>query len=388
MKWKGSSLEKHLLRIALDSVNFTSSVSLTGKNNLGPCEVNRTLEFYANSLNTVIFNGHEEVERQKNGLLVKELKIIGVYATVSLHQGEVKIMIQFKGVFFACDNGLSSMQALMVEVMKTLGVFFRVTRIDVCQDISLRPTEILPPSNSETIWSGLKYCFKHSYCEYQVSDKEKGMSPTGFCIKNSRFEIRLYDKKNELKGCKSENKRKLYKEYFLSIGPDSPVTRFELQVKQENCEPYQEVIFDRSMTEDLFCREVLKRFSKKHSLKERSNGSKDQDWNRHPINENWKTLFCIKDVEHLRLITARDFRYTDSNKRMSQILNSIADFCAHEDVKIDSFVSSLKRHEKEVIVDAKDRKDKFERTQENLERLRKKVLDEFFLDQGELPFIE
>lgn len=385
MKWEGRDLSGHVCRLSIDTVYFTAFVNIDGIESAGTYAFRDSMMHYSSVINSSLMNGLGEIEEKRNGFEIKETNYIGIYAIVSKYKEQIKINIQFKGVFFACEKGLEKMQFLMFKLMSKTGLFYRISRIDICQDITLKPFEILPASNQELLKQGYKYCFKHTFCEYHSSDPRNEIKATGFVIRNSRFTIRLYDKKEELKSCKNEAKKNFYEDYFSRVGEEHPVTRFEIQLKQNHCEPLHEIIYETYFTEETFCKEVLRRFSKKHKLRLRKENSVDKDWKRHPVYKNWEDLFHINELDVLKFRTPSDQRFTLSKKSLRGVLISIADYCVHNDVKMNSFFDSLKNVNKnELIKEAIMKRRQFEETERYLEKLRIEAIQNRSKWQGEL----
>lgn len=385
MSWVGKDLNGKILRLALDTVYFTGSFSL-GEEILDGAKVGLALNQITCSILKTVFQDLANVETLKHGVRIAELENTGIFFDLYKQFGEIKISAQFKGVFFARDDGLRTMQFLMISLMSDLEIFFRVTRIDVAQDITLRPGEVLPPSNESANLLGFKYDFKHSFQEHSVSVAKKKMKPTGYVFSNSRFKIRLYDKKEEMKNCRSEKKKQYYDAYFESLGSDTPVSRFELQIKQESCEPFLDCIFQKWPSEDLFCAEVLKKFGHKHKLRQRKVGSTDQSWKRQPVNSNWLALFRINEVTILPVQTAHEFRYSATAPSYEKLARYLADLSLCEGMRIEELLGKLSGpyHLPKLEAEARERKRVYEQTQERLEKARLRAVESFQGDQERL----
>ncbi|MBI2521461.1 MAG: hypothetical protein HYV97_13670 [Bdellovibrio sp.] len=372
MKTELKSLDKKICRMALDTVFFTASKKIRDDKDLTDISES-TMQYYANELDNILFSGIGKPEKVRRRYEVGELTTIGIFASVYMAGNELKLTVQFKGVFFADDDAFKSMQDIALGLIKKFDIPFRVTRIDVCQDIMLNPFEILPASNMQTIQDGYIYHFKHTYAEYHKCDNAS-MIYTGFGIKTSRFELVVYDKKEELQHCRSQRKKEYYDKYLEAIGGETPLTRCELRLKQENCEPFLEIIFDKSISEISFCKLVLKTFAKRHNLRTRSNGSVTKKYDRWPIHKNWLRLFYIEEPAPFELIKLRERRLTAPEKTAKQIMDMIADLCAHREIAPNLFLETLATFQMAPLMQkANKKRADYEKTQRVLEGIRSRV---------------
>src|SRR5690606_29562555 len=161
------------------------------------------------------------------------------------------------------------------------------TRIDIAKDLLTTVAKVFPQKALNGTSESVLFNFKYRISNF-ANIKYKQPLITGYTLSSSRFEICVYDKKYEVSRQRNPKKITYYQQYFSLFPEESPITRFELRLKQETCFRLNEVFLNYSIDEATVCRHAYTLFSKKHSLKRRPNGSREKDIRRWPVDFAWK----------------------------------------------------------------------------------------------------
>lgn len=349
-----SKLNGKILRSRIDGANFTALIPFNPDNfqdrAIRPNDPERSrsgfnlsslINFYKNSILEHFSLSENSVSSTPKGIRIIETNNMGLYCEISKRNFDIQILIQFKGLFFIKDNAFPLMQQLINELSIDLGHIFRLTLLDVAKDILLHPYQVLP-YNKEIIESNFFcYNFKHQIVSYREQVGGDSID-TGFEIKNSRFKVKVYDKRHENSTHKNALKREyydnLFNQFFDENGELLPVSRFELTLRQENCHQFSELFYDTSISEESFILTVLNRFSLKHSLRQREQNSTDQNTKRWPIHPNWKALFVTDSAMELSVKTGSSFHYSNPRINLERQVIKLAEALAlKSDISLDTY---------------------------------------------------
>lgn len=313
-------LNGKIFRSRIDGANFTCNIPFDAHK---PECINSLFKKYENKILRLFSIPNDLVLYSARGIIIEATKLFGIYCTLSRKNYDIQIHIQFKGFFFINSNAFLNMKYLMNKLIIETGNYFRLTLIDIAQDVTLKPSEILPCNITPFEIENYYYSFKHRTEIYNEPSGE-GILFTGFRISNSRISIKVYDKLAE----NFKIKNKIKKEYYENIysfyvdenNSQLPITRVELSIKQEACIKLFKYINDPSISESEFITLALKKFSEKHSLRKKPINSHDQNKKRWPVEENWIMLFSGGSTERREEKTSSNFIFSNPKRNLQLLL--------------------------------------------------------------------
>lgn len=383
------SLNGKILRSRIDGANFTALVPFNPndftertikidnlENSTDAYNFSTLINYYKNQILKAFNLNENVVNNTSSGIKIIETNNIGIFCELKRKKYDLFIHIQFKGFFFIQDNALHKMRLFITELIDRTKTIFRLTLIDIAKDILLKPSEILPYDSKVITENNYHYHFSHK--KYVYTDQVKNeLIETGFRLQNSRFTIKVYDKRHENSQHKNQIKKEYYEQYFSKYvdtnGQPFPVTRVELTVKQEACVKFSDHALNDDVTEDVLINNILSSFSKKHSLKQRSESSSDKDIKRWPIVQNWIDLFSSNNDVELKDKTPSDHRYSNPRINIESLLEKLVEAFAFktdydfETLSEEDVLSLIRPKIKDILQNAKTKRYEHEKTQRDHE---------------------
>lgn len=337
-------LNNKILRSRIDGANFTCLIPFNPndfnksiidlkhpENSKEEFNLNTLININKNSILKVFGLTEACVQYTRTGLKIIETNNLGIYCDLSRRKYDLQIHIQFKGLFFIRKNALNDLRLFLIKLVNETRLLFRLTLIDIAKDILLKPYEILPYNDQN---KNLVYNFKHRFQNYS-EQKDGKIFDTGFELRNSRFKIKVYDKRFENQSHKNIKKREYYNQIYSEFVDSNnnllPVSRFEITLKQEACRDFIKHIFDFNISEDFLITSILHKFSLTHSLRERPKESIDKNLKRWPIAKNWVDLFTPTSTHLIKAQTPSDFRFSNPRINLETLITKLAEALVFQD---------------------------------------------------------
>lgn len=367
---KLQSLEGRIFRAKLDGVYYSSNVQLIQDEienaKLAEEKLNKIVEKIRVTLNFT----PNEVFADKYGKTLESTDRLGIYTKVSLRATCLNINIQFKGYFFTFSDCWYRMRCHMFDLMLNLKLFFRPTLIDIAQDVGLKTYETLPLPAPDNLSNGFIYNFK--FKTQKFSERYEFHIDTGFCISNSRFKLKVYDKIAENRKSRNLQKKQYYDKLYSQF---DDVTRIELTLRQESCRRFWTEIYTTQLSEEDFALYCLKHFAKKHSIRVKPTSSSDNDISRWPKLENWIYLFERSGKELLKLDTTNDFVFSKSSLTIEGVLSNFVELLSSQrEVSLDELITKLKIFYPKIIRKIQSKRQRNEYTLDQLNSLLAEVM--------------
>lgn len=379
------SLNKKVLRSRLDGANFTANIPfnpdnfgiklINNKSIKQDFNLDNLFRLYSNLILRVFSLKKENIKYSNNKIIISDTTNIGIYCELLRVNYDLQIRLQFKGLFFTRKNPISELRDIITHLSIELNTYFYLTLIDAAKDILLKPQEILP-INSENNSNYFYYSFKHEFKKYS-EQRNNQIIDTGFEFRNSRFKLKLYDKRTENDKSKNEAKKEYYRNQYSKFKDDKgnllPVTRFELTLRQNSAKQFTNEILNSNITEQSLISIILNKFSSKHSLRENINNSNDKNRKRWPINKNWNDLFNTTEALGLNKPTLSDHRFSNPRINIDTQLKKLVDAITIEEVingtRINKELLLKKMHPylEQVIKDSIKKVTEYDRSQLNQE---------------------
>jgi hypothetical protein len=359
-------------RASLDGVYYSSNIILNNieiqNSELAKEKLNRILEETRK-----VFNFYT-TERfpHKTGFTLESTKRLGIYIKFTLQKRNISINVQFKGYYFTFDHAWYEMRCKMCELMIKLKVFFRPTLIDIAQDFAAKTYEVLPYPTQENLDKGLSYNFKYKVTFHNEKTKDDKLLDTGFVLQNSRFKLKLYDKKRENEKSTNLAKKHYYEDFFKEYEDTS---RVEISLKQESCKRFWLDIFTTELSIEEYALYLFKHFGNNHSARIKPKGSKDKDKSRWPKLENWVYIFDRSEYELNDIPTINDLRFTKSNLTREKVFSDFVELISNEkDISLETIIREITLWFPKIIQSIHKKRVRREYTQKHLKELLEKVL--------------
>ncbi len=302
------SIHGNIFKIRVDGMNFTCNEEIPSELKDNKEWISNHLSYRVDVLLKVFDIKNSSIHPKKNGYIIEDAKHTGIFAQLTSSKTDIQTAIQFKGYFFTQAHAFEYMKLLMRKIMVEYGQFFRLTLIDVAQDITLETKQVLPFPSADPDVDGFVYNFRYKSSKY-IEKTSDGIVETGWQIFNTRFKLKLYDKRFENSKSTNSIKKDYYETLFSEVG-GKPVSRIELTLRQESCKRFWKAVFEHDYTEEDFCLDVYKHFSLKHSVRVKENG---KDINRWAKLQNWIDLFERSCKSDFTAETVNDFKLTGIN---------------------------------------------------------------------------
>ena len=390
------SLKGNILKSRIDGANFTALIPFNPNdfservikiNNLENSTDNYNFQtlinFYKNRILKTFNLNEGHINNTPNGIQINATQDLGIYCDLKRKKYDLYIHIQFKGFFFINKNSLYKLRLYMIELIKNTKEFFRLTLIDIAKDITLKPNEILPYDSNIIKNNHFYYSFNHKKTNY-TDQNSKEQIETGFKLYNSRFAIKVYDKRYENSQHKNQIKKEYYEKFFAKFVDKNnnplPVSRVELTIKQESCKKYSDHILNFDIPEEKIINDILSSFGSNHSLRQKAPNSQDKNKKRWPKVKNWIDLFSSNSEIELQDSTLSDYRFSNPKINIEKLLEKLVEAFAFkneydlETLKKEDIIRILEPKIDVILKDAKTKRYEHERTiRQHEEHIRKIV---------------
>ena len=176
--------------------------------------------------------------------------------------------LEFSGHYFIRDNSYLSVRKIVRFFTDSFGVFFKINRVDIRQDIynAKYPFDYFPnfqDKSKKLIWA-LKG--RPSFNQY---NNDFSSQATGFTIKTSRYMMMSYNRNIALEDrYRNGGITKSYYDYYKKIYGNRDVQRLEISLKQDACNFFALLFFQGEHNKDDILKMTMANFGRNHALKE------------------------------------------------------------------------------------------------------------------------
>ena len=212
------------------------------------------------------------------------------------------LSIDFTGHFFIKEHAYTIARKLMKYFIEEFGTFFKVSRVDIRQDIygAKYPFDYFPDftkRENKLVWA------LRSKPEHHLYYNESPTCPaTGFTIKTSRYRIMSYNRNISLSDKLRRGEiTKDYFDHYNKIYKGRDVQRLEICLKQDACKTFALLFFNSGYKKDKVLRLVMANFARNHALKEIEPRKSLQKMK---VNEIFSELFFYQEKESLKYFRA------------------------------------------------------------------------------------
>lgn len=280
--------------------------------------------------------------------------------------------IEFSGHFFIRENSWHSVKKLARWFSKAFGTFFKISRVDIRQDIygARYPFDYFSffGKGSNRIWA------TRSVPNISFFQNGGSQEITGFQVSTSRYQIKSYNRNLRLQAGKNSGKlTEDYLRYYQRIYKNRDVQRLEVVLKQDACKLFTILFFRGRHCKEEVLKLTLSAFGKNHCLKIRDPYRRIDNFDIDPV---FEELFYLKKKDDVKLFKTEfhaaaglkfsDVTFSPKGKSINEIIKMLGKkICEHaqgvKEVREDLMEKSLEYLSR--VVD--DLKDEFNKKYDN-----------------------
>ena len=263
------------------------------------------------------------------------------------------LSLEFTGHYFIRINAYLTARKLIRFFSDNFGVFFKVSRVDIRQDIYnvKYPFDYFPDFQKED--NDLRWALrgKPSFNQYNNDFSDKA---TGFTIKTSRYTMMSYNRNIALEDRyrKGEISTTYFKYYKNRYGKRD-VQRLEISLKQDACDFFAVLFFKGEYKEEKVLKMAMANFGRNHTLKKITKG---MPLHKMPVDDVFSELFYLEEKDTVKLfkkefelkagLKVSEISFSEKGRSINEVIKMLAKkVCEHaegdEKTRIDLLESTI-----------------------------------------------
>jgi len=178
------------------------------------------------------------------------------------------LSLEFTGHFFIRHNSYETARDLIRFFADNFGVFFKISRVDIRQDIfhAKYPFDYFP--NFLIKENKLTWALRGQPTFNQYNNDFSNLA-TGFTIKTSRYTIMSYNRNMALEDRYRKGElTKTYYNFYKNQYGNKDVQRLEISLKQDACDFFAILFFNGEYTQQNILKMTMANFGRNHALKQ------------------------------------------------------------------------------------------------------------------------
>lgn len=265
----------------------------------------------------------------------KECGIRAFFSNYPMKNKDIKIRpslrIDFAGHFFVKEESFMALRHLLKFFVEQFGVFFKITRVDIRQDIigAKYPFDYFPDFTQKE--AGLVWALR-SKPEINFYHDDATDKAIGFTIKTSRYAIKSYNRNINLdKKILTGEIQQHYYDYYKKLYDGRDVQRLEITMRQDACKLFNLLFFNAQFEKKKMLEIVMCNFGRNHALKHYDSSRPIGKWE---VNDIFSELFFYEEREEVKMfrvhfresadLNLSEVIFSDSGRSIEEIAKMLA----------------------------------------------------------------